>query len=201
MTVSPYAKHRPSQWPSITRKLVEVHPLNPDEIVEVVLLSWQSIFDSRFGTAGSRIGKDIFPKPQIMGFLLHELIPLELQSRHPQDWRGDEASGEKDLVCLIDERFSVEVKTSSNPSHIYGNRSYAQQTSSGKKGKTGYYLAVNFGKFAKGGSGTRQPSIRLIRFGWLDSSDWIGQVSPTGQQARLSPQVERGKLLQLYPAT
>ena len=199
MITSPYENIPPSDWLEITRRLVSEHPLNPEEIVEVVLASWKSIFDSRFGTAGFRIGTHIFPKPQIMGFMLHELIPLELQARHPHEWRGDETGDEKDLVCLSDDRFSIELKTSSNPAHIYGNRSYAQRTSRGKKAKTGYYLAVNFEKF--GERNTVQPRIRLVRFGWLNFSDWIGQAAPTGQQSRLPPEVENGKLLKLYRAT
>ena len=142
------------------------------------------------------IGKHIFPKPQVMGFLLQELIGLELQSRHPGTWRGDEQAGEKDLVHVPDQSFSIELKTSSNPRHIYGNRSFAQKTAKGKKARSGYYLAVNFEKF--GAKGTAQPSVLLIRFGWLDADDWVGQEAPTGQQAHLPTEVETGKLLELY---
>lgn len=196
MTASPYAKLAPAAWFAMTRKLVRRHPLQTEEIRDVVLASWDSIFDSRFGVKSFQIGVHIFPKPQIMGFLLHELIPLELQARYPACWRGDVASGEKDLVYVPDDRFSVEVKTSSNRNHIFGNRSYAQKTSKGKKAKSGYYLAVNFEKFRA--QSDDRPAILLIRFGWLDSGDWIAQKAATGQQARLSPDVERGKLMELY---
>jgi len=98
-------------------------------------------------------------------------------------------------VYIPDDNYSIEVKTSSNPKHIYGNRSYAQSTSKGKKAKSGFYLAINFGNFSKTGI---QPEIRLIRFGWLDSEDWIGQKAETGQQSRLSQDVEKYKLLKLY---
>ena len=100
------------------------------------------------------------------------------------------------MVCLLNETYSFEVKTSSNRSHIFGNRSFAQESTKGKKAKEGYYLAVNFDGFACGK--TPQPRIRLVRFGWLDSSDWIGQVAETGQQSHLPPEVENGKLLRLY---
>jgi hypothetical protein len=173
---------------------VERHPLSTDEIVDIVLTSWQSIFNSRLGTKGFRIGRDIFPKPQIMGFLLHELIPLELREKYPDLWRGDSSKSDKDIVYIPDDFFSLEVKTSSDSKHIYGNRSYAQNPSNSKKGKSGYYLAINFEKF----SNTTNPQIKLIRFGWIDSSDWIGQKAATGQQSRLSSDVENYKLLQLY---
>jgi hypothetical protein len=40
-------------------------------------------------------------------------------------------------------------------------------------------------------------NINLVRFGWIDREDWQGQTAATGQQAKLSPEVERYKLLQL----
>jgi hypothetical protein len=196
---SPYSGLSNNQWSGVTKKLVKDHPLSEKEIVDAVLDSWKSIFDSKLGTKGFHIGKDIFPKPQIMGFLLHELIPLELASKHPNDWRGDTNASDKDLVYVRDDSLSIEVKTSSDPKHIFGNRSYAQGTGKSKKGKSGYYLAVNFEKFSSSiNPNPVNPSIRLIRFGWLDGSDWVGQKSATGQQSRLPSDVENYKLLQLY---
>ena len=65
----------------------------------------------------------------------------------------------------------------------------------GKKSKSGYYLAINFEKFEE----TEElPQIRLIRFGWLDHTDWIGQSAASGQQARLPKEVENGKLVVIY---
>jgi hypothetical protein len=130
-----------------------------------------------------------------MGFLLHELIPLEFAARYPEKWRGEKACGEKDLVYIPNPRYSIEIKTSSDPRHIYGNRSYAQKPSASKKGKTGYYLAINFEKFTKT---LKRPRILLIRFGWLDHSDWMGQKAESGQQARLNAFIEQSKLIMLY---
>jgi hypothetical protein len=194
---SPYKDLPPDRWLEVTRRLVEKHPLSTQEIVDVVLSSWDSIFASGIGPKGFRIGKDIFPKPQIMGFFLHELIPLELTERNKSIWRAETSSDDKDIVYIPDSTYSIELKTSSNPRHIYGNRSYAQGSSRGRKAKSGYYLAVNFEKFTDKKS---RPQIRLIRFGWIDSSDWIGQKAATGQQSRLHPDVESYKLLELYPS-
>ena len=69
---SPYSRVGIDRWLEVTRKLVEQHPLSRSDIVEIVLDSWRSIFESNLGNRGFRIGTDIFPKPQIMGFLLHE---------------------------------------------------------------------------------------------------------------------------------
>lgn len=192
---SPYDGLTPSAWAAKTKKLVTSHPLSADEIVEVVLASWRAIFDSKIGPKGFQIGRDITPKPQIMGFFLHELVPLEFASRHPGQWSPERTAGDKDIVCLFDARYSIELKTSSHASQIFGNRSYAQKGDSSKKSKSGYYLAVNFESFKKG---NKAPAVRKIRFGWLDESDWIGQRAQTGQQARLDPTVERSKLATLF---
>lgn len=192
---SPYQGLTPSQWKTMTQQLVAMHPLTIRELAEVTLHAWESIFTSSIG--GFHIGVDIFPKPQTMGFFLHELVPLEFRSRYPSLWRGDITSQDKDMVYIADVAYSVEIKTSSDPRHIYGNRSYAQQGSgsSGKKEKNGYCLAVNFEAFT---AKTKQPKIIKIRFGWLDHNDWSGQKAATGQQARLALEVEAGKLLEIY---
>ena len=133
-----------------------------------------------------------------MASYLHELIPLEFAATYPGVWRGDQAANEKDLVYIPDQRFSVEIKTSSDPKKIFANRSYAQESSTSKKDKNGYYIAVNFEKFSKTRTAPQRPRIRRIRFGWLDHSDWKGQDKATGQQASLYPASEKGKLLILY---
>lgn len=131
----------------------------------------------------------------MIGALLHELIPAELSAAYPSKWRSEKSSGDKDIVYIPNDFYSIELKTSSNPSKIFGNRSYAQQPSQGKKGKDGFYLAVNFGKFsAKNG----KPELLAIRFGWLDHTDWRGQKAESGQQANLSPETYELKFKTLY---
>lgn len=164
------------------------------ELVDVVQVSWAAIFRSRIGPKGFHIGKDIFPKPQIIAFFLHELIPLELETRYPSVWRPEHAARDKDIVHIPDEFYSVEIKTSSHPSQIFGNRSFAQEAVGNKKSKSGFYLAINFDKIVRTNAA---PHLRRIRFGWLDHTDWVGQTAATGQQARLSPEIERGKLVVL----
>jgi hypothetical protein len=77
-------------------------PPIPDLVPSAIPLT-ESIFASRMGTRAFHIGKEIFPKPQIMGFLLHELIPLELAARHPKSWCGERSSGDKDIVYIPDQ--------------------------------------------------------------------------------------------------
>jgi hypothetical protein len=193
MTSAPYAGLSVEQWEQRTRELIAEHPLSSNEIHEVVNSVWTDIFQSKIGSKPFQIGIDIFPSPQIMGYLLHELVPLEFAHRYPVQWRRDQTATEADLVYIPDQSYSIEMKTSSHRRSIFGNRSYTQETSTTKKTKTGYYLAINFGKFGV----AAQPSIAQIRFGWLDHSDWIGQSASSGQQARLTPEADKYKLLKL----
>lgn len=192
---SPYFAKGYDKWPDITRGLIAEHPLPVPELVAAVTRAWQGIFSSTIGS-GFRIGSEIWPTPQIMGSLLHALIPLEL-ARANDGWRADATSGEKDLVCIRDARFSIEIKTSSHPTSIFGNRSFGQGTGTdGKKSKSGYYLAVNFAAWPKDRKvGGEPPALTAIRFGWLDHSDWMSQGASTGQAATLPIIVENTQLL------
>ena len=190
---SPYHGLSVNAWEKRTRELLSEHPLDTAEIYEVVLKVWADIFNSGIGNKPFKIGQDLFPRPQIMAYFLHELIPLEFARRYPGVWRREETADEKDLVYVLDQKYSIEIKTSSSAKSIFGNRSYAQETENPKKSKSGYYLAINFQKF----NSVQKPQIIGVRFGWLDHSDWIGQTAATGQQARLDPDVERYKLLKL----
>jgi hypothetical protein len=198
--ISPYDGLSVNKWEVKTREIIKENPLDSHEIYEVVIRVWDEIFQSALTTRGYKIGVDLFPRPQIMGALLHELIPLEFSSRYPGIWRREENKDEKDIVYIPDDHFSIELKTSSSSSNIYGNRSYAQKSLAGKKSqksKSGYYLAVNFQKFDNKIKSIQRPQITLVRFGWIDQDDWQGQKSQTGQQSRLSTDVERYKLLKL----
>ena len=199
---SPYRGLTSDKWADRTRELIAEYPIASKDVVEIVLGSWNSIFESTLGD-GFRIGQHIFPTPQIMGTLLHELIPLEMGARIPGQWRAQMTAAEKDLVCAADNRYSTEIKTSSDPSRIFANRSYGQETeSAGKKEKSGYYLAVNFGKWpvvdVRPTEQQIKPDIGLIRLGWIDHTDWLAQKAATGQQSSLPAAVENNQLLAIY---
>jgi hypothetical protein len=191
---SPYDGKPVSAWAKVTTRLIKQHPLKTTELVELVLAAWESVFGFKIG-AKLEIGKNIFPKPQIMGFFLHELIPLEIAALYPDEWRGEQTASDKDIVYIPDDKFSIEVKTSSHPRYIYGNRSYAQGATTRKKSKSGYYLTVNFEKYS---ATNKKPRILLIRFGRLDSSDRKGQAAATGQQASLTKEADTYKLMKIY---
>lgn len=191
---SPYAGRPAADWLAITSDLIDGYPLPHDELVEVVLKCWDDVFATTI--AGRlRVGADVRFSPQMMANFLDELIPVELAERYPRLWRRQAAKVEKDLVCIVDDLFSTEIKASSSSNDIFANRSYAQPTAPGTKPKDGFYIAINFEGF--GASAT--PQVTRIKLGWLDHTDWIPQASATGQQARLTPEAKRYKLIQLYP--
>ncbi len=200
--IDPYSELPVAEWSTKTRALIALHPLKMDELRAVVLQVWDSIFKSGIGSKPFRIGVDLFPRPQVMAFFLHELIPLELAQRYPGAWRREENAGEKDAVYLPNSLYSFEIKTSSHPKQIFGNRSYAQPTQNTKKSKSGYYLTINFEPFSSKTTYdaldvTPLPRISRLRFGWLDLSDRVGQTAASGQQARLQPEADRYKLIEI----
>ena len=196
--MSPYDGLPVSMWQEKTKELVARHPLDKDEIIDVVLEAWKGILRTKIAER-LQIGTDIFPTPQILGNYLHELIPVIFENRHPGEWARDIEKKDKDLVYLPDSSFSAEIKTSSHPNNIFGNASYGQEdsASTSSKSRDGYYLAVNFEKFIPGNPNFT-PRIRKIRFGWLDHTDWHSQAASSGQAATISTDVRDNKLLLLY---
>lgn len=196
MPNSPYQGKTVAQWSAITDKLIASHPIKPDEIVETVLKSWDDIFNSKIGSFS--IGKEIEPVPQIMSFLLHELVAHYLSLKHPGIYKVGTVKTEKDIHCITNSSLSIEIKGSSHPNQIFANRSYAQpQSGNGQKDKNGFYIAINFDQFKD--VKPNMPKILMIRFGYLEHTDWNAQTSATGQQARLGADVYRHKLKQIYP--
>lgn len=177
-------------------------PFNVSEIPEIVCHSWEDIFTISDVNKDFVIGKTVFPKPQMMGFFLETLIAKKFEKLNGEMWVSDQTGFAKDITNLKDDKLSIEIKTSSSKGHIYGNRSYANPGATSKKSKDSFYLAINFDKFSKANLDqemSTKPAINLIRFGYLKSSDWSGQTSPSGQQARLTSEIEKGKLLELWP--
>jgi hypothetical protein len=182
-------------WAKTTDKLLRRYPLAMDELTKVVLSSWEDIFHSKVGERNYQIGRDIWPEPQIIGFLLHELVPLNLAASYPGKWERCRTAAQCDAVFLADDDWSFEIKTSSSRNGIFGNRSYAHISKSAMKRRGSFFLAVNFGKF---GDRATRPEITLIRFGWLGSKDCVGQKAQSGQQAHLTKEAKAYKLRIIY---
>ena len=196
--MSPYENLPEIQWKETTKRLINDHPLSQDVLISTVLEAWDGILRTKIANE-LQIGIDIFPTPQILGNYLHELIPVFLEKKYPGQWTRDIEKKDKDLVCVTNPYYSVEIKTSSNANNIYGNASYGQEDSANTSSKTkdGYYLAINFEKFIPSEKNFI-PRIKKIRCGWLDHSDWHSQNASSGQAATISPIVRDNKLLLLY---
>ncbi|MFA5136022.1 MAG: ScaI family restriction endonuclease [Patescibacteria group bacterium] len=194
MNDSPYKNIKVENWLEVTKKLVDQHPISPEGIVDICNIAWKEIFNSTIGGI-IKIGDQVNLTPQMIGNFLHILIAHHLKELDSKLWRKETNKGDKDIVYIPNDFYSFEIKTSSSVNDIYGNRSYGQpQADNSKKGKDGYYLAVNFSKPTK----EKLPEITKIRFGWIEHSDWIAQRSPTGQQCRLTPEAKKYKLLTLH---
>jgi hypothetical protein len=89
---SPYHALSVEEWSRRTHELIAAHPLRGNELKDAVLRAWEDIFISQLGQEKWRIGKEIFPTPQTMGFFLHEFIALRLATAHPRLWRGSNLS-------------------------------------------------------------------------------------------------------------
>lgn len=193
---SPYEGLDENEWLAKTQELVNSHPLIK-EIKDVVFQSWNDIFNSKIGSF--RIGKEIFPSPQILSFFLHELVARYLSLKYPKRYKVGELKHEKDVHDIENPSLGIEIKASSNLTQIYANRSYAQPSSASEtKDKNGYYLTINFQRISRLNP---RPKITIIRFGYLEHKDWIPQKSPTGQQARLSAEAYQYKLIEIYRDT
>ena len=112
---SPYNGLNVEDWKSKTEELIKAHPLK-EKIVPIVLKAWDDIFNSQMGSF--KIGKDIFPSPQIMSFFLHELVAHYLSLEYPKEYKVGEAKKEKDVHNIINPQMGIEIKASSHPTQI-----------------------------------------------------------------------------------
>lgn len=189
---SPYLNKPASAWPRVTKKLLAQHPLTPKLILEVATQSWEALWSTRVGAAQTAIDLNKLNVPAtVVGYFFEVLFAKEMERRFSGRWRGCQQGDEKDLVYVPDPDYSVEIKTSGQLGlKVFGNRSYGQKVQNqplAKKEKSGFYITVNFFK----------TSLSLIRFGWIDASDWRPQASPTGQMAGLPDEVYRSKLVRV----
>jgi hypothetical protein len=189
MVISPYAGKPLSSWLQITDSLIAEHPISPQEILVVAMLSWDRLWTSQIG---GKISLDEVELPAtVVGYFFQKLFAHELKSRYPNIWKGEELKSDKDLVNIQNPYFSTEMKSSGQLGYaLFGNRSYNQiAKSSGMSGKdkSGFYITMNF----------YQKTITLLRFGWIDQDDWIPQGAATGQAAVLKQEVYKYKLLEI----
>jgi hypothetical protein len=187
---SPYPDST-EEWDAVTERLIAEHPLHIVVIREVAFVAWETLWATRIGRGrvAMPLG-EIRPPATVVGYFFEKLFARELESRYPNEWRGARSKDDKDVVYVPDSIFSIEMKTSGQlNTRIFGNRSYNQKAVTeslvSKQEKSGYYITVNF----------YEQAITLLRFGWIDVTDWKSQKSATGQAASLSPDVYKHKLV------
>ena len=159
-------------------------------ILEIASTAWGKVWETTVGSGAVAVRlEDLRVPATVIGYFFEVLFARELSLHFPGEWRGNNTGDDKDLVNLKDVRLSVEIKSSGQLGfRIYGNRSHGQEAKNQqqvKKEKSGYYITVNFyGRI-----------LTLIRFGWIDATDWKSQASPTGQMAGLPDAVYAHKLI------
>lgn len=188
---SPYAGVPVEGWGDVTAKLVAEHPLTTQMIFDAAMVSWDRLWTTTVGDAehGFQLA-ELDPPATVVGYFFEKLFAKQLSIELLKVWVGGKGS-QKDLHCITDESKSVEMKSSGQLGYkIYGNRSYGQELENeeaGKKDKSGYYITINF--YGR--------TLTLLRFGWIDGTDWVPQKSPTGQMAGLGDDVYRHKLVSI----
>lgn len=187
---SPYEGKPVEKWLTTTKRLLKRHPLKTDLILPTAQHAWSSVWSTTVGTGKAAVKLTELDVPSsVVGYFFEVIFAKELEKRFPGIWRGCQQGEEKDLVYVPDRRWSVEIKTSGQlGTKVFGNRSYGQKTENQqlvKKEKSGFYITVNFFRH----------TLTLIRFGWIDATDWKAQASATGQMAGLPDEVYQHKLI------
>jgi hypothetical protein len=186
MSISPYSGKPISKWEDITKKLVQEFPLSLNEILNISLVSWSKIWDTKVGNKIEL--KEVDLPATVIGYFFQKMFTYELINRYPKEWRGEREKSDKDIVYLPDSKFSVEMKSSGQLSYfVYGNRSYCQKSDTASKAKSGYYITVNF----------YRQTLTLIRLGWIDQDDWNCQDAESGQAATLPHEVYKHKFISI----
>lgn len=62
-SASPYNGLPVDRWKDKTYELINEHPLDSAELVEVVINTWSGILDTRIGSERHQIGVAVFPSP------------------------------------------------------------------------------------------------------------------------------------------
>ncbi|MDD1427518.1 ScaI family restriction endonuclease [Dolichospermum sp. ST_sed9] len=170
--VSPNFGIDENNWAETTKQLITEHPLKADVIRDVSLVSWNLLWQTKIGEGDTSLSlAEIDPPAIVVGYFFEKLFVKELQRRHKEQWRGTQSKDEKDVVSLVANKYSMEIKTSGQlNTKIFGNRSYGQEVENediNVKEKSGYYITANFYK----------RNLTLLRFGWIEHNDKEGAGS------------------------
>lgn len=145
-------------------------------LLKATFNAWKDIEQLTLGDF--KIGRDFKPTGQLIGNLLHILIPKHMELLD-KDFQIGTKKEDKDILWNKHSDFAIEIKTSSSKSGVYGNRSYPKGDNI--KDKNSYYLIINYTNFDENANGY----IHSIKVGYIRKEDWKAQDSETGQQSYL----------------
>jgi hypothetical protein len=104
---SPY-HGTPEQWGTITRRLIDEHPLNEGDILEVAQAVWADLWKTTLGSGARQVQlADLTVPATVVGYFFEVLFARELERRSAGAWRGGRTAEEKDLVYLPDPKYST----------------------------------------------------------------------------------------------
>ena len=159
------------------------HVLSHRVLSNVIHTSWKALWTVKVGRIPLH---QLNVDAQVVGKFFQELMTLELSEEDPR-WQPPKNNKDPDFVFAEDPTQSFELKMcgQSGSRVVYGNRcSSAAYVSPRGKSRDSWLLTINY-------TDTR---INLIRFGYVLGTDWIGQVSATGNSSRLHTDVYATKL-------
>ena len=157
-------------------------------VVRAVEKSWSTLWTARIGPLPlARMHLDA----QATGKIFQELLAYAL---HDEDarWRHPDAprhARDPDFV-FENPAYNFELKTCGQAGGraVFGNRcSSAGIASDTGKSRSTWLLTINY-------SLVEGPRLNIVRFGFVDSTDWIGQRAATGNSSRLNPEAYASKL-------
>jgi hypothetical protein len=197
---SPYDGVDVDGWTAVTSALLASFPTSGSEIVACVQASWDDLAATQLGRHGLRIGAGWKPSAAVTGELLRTLIASNFARLWPGTWRPAAKTAEKDIVCLTDANFSIDIKTSTDANEFFSEKGYAERRApsskygpSGANSRSGYYLVVNFDNPQT----IADPGIGMIRFGWLAHDDFGKRGGPGGRDIEEDSSARR-KFTQLF---
>jgi hypothetical protein len=194
MTSSPYAWQDKERWPEITDRLLASYPMRMEDLVIRCRDAFNGVFATVVGplrTPLAEVNLSGGARGGIIGGLFEHLFTQEV-ILNETGWRVGTQNKEPDLFYIADPVYSLELKTSSMNNTIWGASSKVHKTAGAvRKDGSGFYLVVNYDH-------TPKPLITLIRFGWLDDTDWQGSKSAASASSRVIQAHAKLKLRVLF---
>lgn len=187
---SPYwNKNSEDEKKNVRDKLLKDYPIKEKELIHNCKQAWEIIKKIEIDILGNKINLvDLELHGSIYGGLIDTVLREVIIKSDESKWMRPNLKVDKDVIYIDDNKKSLEIKSGGQKNtQVFGNRSSNLEEKNEQKSMAGYYITINY----------YNKELYLIRFGWLDEEDWIGQVDG-GQQAKISEDAYELKLKILY---